>query len=130
TKTFVIPAAHAEGPALVYDQPASLTKRWGLSETAATFGVLKSAKDSGAKLGVSKLIVGEGESHVQIRFGSGVSLSGESLEAMISLARQALHDDLAKVAVDFGTIQFATGRDLEDFLKAHGIEAKPEEIEQ
>ena len=130
TKTFTIPAANAEGPSILYEQPATLQKRWGVAETAATFGVLKSTKAVGAILSVTKLVVGEGEKHVQLRFGSGVTIEPETLESLINLARQTLHDDQAKVAVDFGPIAFATGRDLEDFLKAHGVEAKPEEIEQ
>lgn len=130
TKTFVIPAANAEGPSIVYDQPATLTKKWGVAETSVAFGVIKSTKENAAKLTIAKLTVGEGEKHVQLRFGSGVEMDAETLEKLIEVVRHTLHDELAKVAVDIGAIAFATGRDLEDFLKAHGVEAKPEEIEQ
>lgn len=130
TKTFVIPAADATGPAIRYDEPASLSKKWKVSETAATFDILKFANDRDAKLSIAKLEIGDGEKYAQLRFGSGVDLSSETLIQLIALVRQALHDELAKVALDIGNVRFATGRDLEDFLKMHGVEAKPEEIEQ
>lgn len=130
TKTFTIPAANAEGPALIYDQPATLTKRWPVQETARSFGVIKSTKDKSALLSVSRLTVGEGEKHVQLRFGSGVSIEPETLESLVNLARKALGDELAKVAFDVSWIAFATGRDLEDFLVDQGVDARPEEISQ
>jgi hypothetical protein len=130
SKAFTIPAANAEGPSILYDKPAILNKRWGVAETGETYGVLKSTKQIGAKLTVAKLTVGEGEKHVQLRFGSGVALEPETLETLIGLARQALHDDQAKVAVDIASISFATGLDLEEFLISHSVEAKAEEIEQ
>ena len=52
-RTFVIPAG-GEGPPLIYDQPATLTKKWGVSETGAVFGVLKSSGDKGAKLTIKR----------------------------------------------------------------------------
>lgn len=130
TKTFVIPAADSEGPAIIYDQPAKLSKKWDVAETAATFGVIKSTKENAAKLTLAKLTVGEGERHIQLRFGSGVEMEAEALEKLIEVVRHTLRDELANVAADIGGISFGSGRDLEDFLKAHGIEAKPEEIEQ
>jgi hypothetical protein len=130
TKTFIIPAANAEGPVLIYDQPATLSKRWSVAETAESFGVMKSVKEKGARLSIAKLTVGEGEKHIMLRFGSGVSVEPETLESLVRLARQALRDDLAKVALDVNGIAFATGRDLEDFLKEHAVQARPEEITQ
>lgn len=130
TKTFVIPAANAEGPSIRYTEPAKLTKKLGFNETAAAFGALKTAKERGARLSVYKVTIGDGEKHIALRFGSGVEIDAPSLEAMIALARQALRNDLANVAVEVASIGFASGQDLEDFLKAQNIEAKPEEIEQ
>lgn len=130
TKTFTIPAANAHGPAINYDRPATLRKKCNFAESAATFGMLKFARAKQASLSVGKVIVGEGEQHVQLRFGSGVALSVELLESLISMSREALRNNMANVAVDIGSIQFASGQDLEDFLKEQNLDAGPEEIEQ
>lgn len=130
TKEFVIPAANAEGPALRYDAPAALNKKLQLAETAEAFGVLKSAKSRASMLSATKLMVGDGDKYVQLRFGSAVEVDPDKLEALISIARTALGDEIANVSLDLLGIRFATGRDLEDFLTEHAIEAKPDEIEQ
>ncbi len=129
-KVFVIPAANAEGPALRYDEPALLNKKLQLAESSGAFGVLKTAKGRAATLTANKLQIGDGDKYVQLRFGSAVQVDPDKLEALISLARSALGDEIANVSLDILGIRFATGRDLEDFLKEHDVEAKPDEIEQ
>ena len=130
TKTFVIPAAHADGVAIDYGLPATLNRRQGFSDTSATFKALKFAKDRQVKLGVAKLTVGTGEEHVQLRFGQSVILGPDMLERMVTVAREALSNEQAEVAVDISEMRFETGRDLEDYLKDQGLDARPEEIEQ
>jgi len=129
-RTFVIPAANGEGRSIDYTKPARLTKRLSLNETSASFRVLKAARNLGGRLTVIKMVIGEGDRHVQLKFGSEVELSAELIEQLIIASRMTLRDEQATVAVDIGAIQFDTGQALEDFLKETGEDAKPEEVEQ
>ena len=130
SRSFVVPATNGEGPQLDLAKPATLNKRWSIPDTATTFSVLKITQEKEASLKLSKVVVGEGEAHVQMRFGSGVALSSEILNSLVSVSRTALNNDLANVAVDISAIKFASGADLEDFLRAQKLDASSEEIEQ
>ena len=92
--------------------------------------LLKFARDRQVKFNVKRLTVGTGDDHVQLRFGPGVIIASAVLDRMITVAREALGNDQADVAVDISEMQFETGRDLEDYLKDQGLDARPEEIEQ
>ena len=59
-----------------------------------------------------------------------LDLAAHGIAQLTRLQREALGNDQADVAVDISEMQFETGRELEDYLKDQGLDARPEEIEQ
>lgn len=114
-------------------KPARLadTKRVSIDTTDRAFGFIQRFRDrSDTRMRGVQIILGEGESAVQIRFNER-ELTAAAIETAITGIRQALGDERAPVQILIrGGVSFGDGFALKEFAEVAGIELKPGDVVQ
>jgi len=130
---FVVPPEGDERIVIDEQKPARLAdaKRVSIDTTDRAFGFIQRFRDrSDTLLRGVQIILGEGESAVQIRFNER-ELTAAAIETAIRGIRQALGDEQAPVQVLVkGGVTFGDGFALKEFAEVTGIELKPGDVIQ
>lgn len=132
-KNFTIRPSVGGKAAIDPTKAASVRKRITLATTSDVFNVLRAAKKSQVTLGNGISVkAGKGDNSGTTRFGPGVSMHPDAIEAFISSLRSALKEEAAEVEVGFGEISCSTGQNLEEFLQqvTDQIQVEPSEVIQ
>lgn len=129
-RNFTLPKAGHSGIRVDETRPAKLRKRLQMQNTAESFGLLGKAKEMKATMFDTKLEIGTGGKTASLRFGAELALGADMLESIIKAIRTALGDEMADVRLGSGSIQFATGKDLSDFVSGRALTVAPNEVEQ
>jgi hypothetical protein len=129
-RNFVIPPAGNAGVRIDPARKAKLKKRVDAPDVASTFKLVARAKQAKAQFLGASIDVGSGAKNAALRFGSESSISAEHVESIISALRAALGDEMADVRVTVRAVDFATGHDLDAFVKEWGLQVGTNEVEQ
>lgn len=129
-RSFKIPKPDHGDVALDKSKPAKLIKRVVREGNSDSYAVINTAKAMQAKLSGITVDIGEGSRNVSVRFGSDSVLSADHLEQFISIARQAIGNEIAEVRLSLRDVQFQSGHDLEEFIEKLDIEPLAGEVEQ
>jgi hypothetical protein len=130
TRTFDIPRADQKGPTIDPNRPARLRKKLVHAGAGPVFVFLKATREANATLGGAQVDVGSGAEGAGTRFGSETLVSGEAVERVVALLREAIGEETAELQLKSTVMFFPTGHDLLTFLTAFPLDVAPAEVEQ
>lgn len=131
TEQFSIPKKGDNRVQVDDGKPARLLPRVTLPDSSQSYAVLNKFKgDAEARFNGVKLIVGQGEHTVSVRFPENGVTAGD-IETMLTAIRQVIGDDQANVVIriDNGA-SFSTGYDAKEFAKLANLALTPDNIMQ
>lgn len=129
-RDFTFPAQGQQGIILVKEKPAGLSsdKPKRLDSSAKTYEGLKIAREKGTEFEQVMLTLGSGTKVINLSLGE-IRVTAEAIEKLLAHLLPFVPQD-SPLAMQFKKAHFATGFDLDQFVKNLGIELEQHEVIQ